>query len=54
MACPGYNEAAFMKSLKSAGHYRLYHGMLTLLSDNNTELSHWVRKPSAGPKALKT
>jgi heat shock protein HslJ len=53
MACPGYNEAAFMKSLKSAGHYRLRNGMLILLSDNHTELSHWVRKPVAGPKALK-
>ena len=54
MACPGYNEAAFMKSLRSAAHYRLRNGMLILLSDNNTELSHWVRKRGAGPKALKT
>ncbi|HVS96942.1 MAG TPA: META domain-containing protein [Puia sp.] len=54
MACPGYNEAAFMKSLRSAGHYRLRNGVLTLLSDNNTELSRWARKTGAGPKALKT
>lgn len=53
MACPGYNEAAFMKSLRSAGRYRLRNGVLILLSDNNTELSHWIRKQSAGPKALK-
>jgi heat shock protein HslJ len=53
MSCPGYNEPAFIKSLRSAGRYRLRDGMLTLLSDNNTELSHWVRKPGVGPKALK-
>ena len=53
MACPGYNEPAFMKSLRSAGRFRLRNGVLTLLSDDNTELSHWVRQPGAGPKALK-
>ena len=53
MACPGYNEPAFMKSLRSAGRFRLRNGVLTLLSDDNTELSHWVRRPGAGPKALK-
>jgi heat shock protein HslJ len=46
MACPGYNEPAFMKSLRSAGRFRLRQGMLILLSDDNTELSHWVRKPN--------
>jgi heat shock protein HslJ len=53
MACPGYNEPAFMKSLKSAAHYRLRNGILTLLSDDRTELSHWMRKPSAPSKTLK-
>lgn len=53
MACTGYNEAAFMKSLKSATHYRLSNGVLTLLSDEHAELSHWTRKPSSGPKAFK-
>ena len=53
MACPGYNEPAFMKSLRSAGRYRLRNGVLTLLSDDNTELSNWVRRPGVGPKALK-
>lgn len=53
MACPGYNEAAFIKSLKNASHYRLHDGTLTLLSDNNTELSRWARKPANRPKALK-
>jgi len=53
MACPGYNEPAFMKSLKSTTHYRLRNGILTLLLDNKTELSHWMRKPPAPSKALK-
>ena len=53
MACPGYNEPAFMKSLKNVSHYRLNKGMLTLLSDDNTELSHWMRKPSTPSKTLK-
>jgi heat shock protein HslJ len=53
MACQGYNERAFIKSLLSAGRYRLRNGELTLLSDDNTELSHWVRKPGIAPKALK-
>jgi heat shock protein HslJ len=53
MACQGYNERAFIKSLLSAGRYRLRDGVLTLLSDDNTELSHWVRKPGKAPKALK-
>jgi heat shock protein HslJ len=53
MVCPGYNERAFVKSLLSAGRYRLRDGILTLLSDDNTELSHWVRKPGKAPKALK-
>jgi heat shock protein HslJ len=54
MACPGYNEAAFMKSLQSTSRYRLRHGMLTLLGDDNAELSQWARKPGTGPRALKT
>lgn len=53
MACPGYNEPAFLKSLKNVSHYRLSNGVLTLLDDNRTELSHWMRKPASGPKALK-
>ncbi|GGB11154.1 META domain-containing protein [Puia dinghuensis] len=53
MACPGYNEPAFLQSLKSVGHYRLHSGTLTLLSDGGTELSHWTRKPAVAPKAIK-
>lgn len=53
MSCAGYNEAGFMKSLKSAGRYRLHNGTLTLLGDDNTELSEWARQPGGGAKALK-
>ena len=52
MSCPGYNEQAFVKSLMHVNHYRLEKGMLILLSDN-TELSRWIRKPAAVPKAGK-
>lgn len=52
--CPGYNEAAFLKSLRSTGRYRLRNGVLSLLSDDNTELSRWTRKAGAAPKALRT
>jgi len=53
MACPGYNEPAFMKSLRSTAHYRIRNGILTLLAEDNTELSHWVRKPAVASKTLK-
>jgi heat shock protein HslJ len=49
MACTGYNEQAFLKSLLSANHYRLKKGMLILMSDQ-TELSRWTRKVSPAPK----
>lgn len=52
MACQGYNEKSFLKSLLSTSHYRLRDGILTLWSDN-AELSRWTRKPAAGPKANK-
>jgi heat shock protein HslJ len=53
MACPGYNEGAFIKSLQHATHFRLRDGVLSLMADDNSELSRWVRKPSAPAKALK-
>ena len=46
MACPGYNEKAFLKSLLLTTHYKLKNGVLTLLAEDNTELSRWERKPS--------
>ncbi len=51
--CPGYNEPAFIKSLLNASRYRLRNGVLTLLSHDNAELSHWMRKRGDAPKALK-
>lgn len=53
MACPGYNEPAFIKSLRTTTHYRLRNGILTLLSDDNRELSRWMRKPAVPSKSLK-
>jgi heat shock protein HslJ len=53
MACPGYNEPAFIKSLLNVSRYRLRNGILTLLSQDNTELSHWGRKRVDILKALK-
>jgi heat shock protein HslJ len=53
MACQGYNEQAFLKSLRQTGHYRLRNGVLTLLSDDHAELSRWIRKPAVPPKSLK-
>lgn len=44
MACPGYNEQQFIKNLLRTSHYRLKYGLLTLLSDDNGELSRWERK----------
>jgi heat shock protein HslJ len=54
MACPGYNEPAFMKSLQHTSHYRLRNGVLSLLAEDNSELSRWMRQASAPPKAIKT
>lgn len=54
MACPGYNESAFLKSLKKTARFRLSDGTLTLLGEDKAELSHWIRKPAKAPKALKT
>jgi len=46
MACPGYNEQSFLKSLLHANRYRLRDGVLTLIAEDNSELSHWARKPT--------
>jgi heat shock protein HslJ len=45
MACPGYNEPAFIKSLLRTNGYKFDNGDLILLYDG-TELSHWGRKPA--------
>ncbi|RYG31071.1 MAG: META domain-containing protein, partial [Chitinophagaceae bacterium] len=44
MACPGYNEDGFLKSLPKANHYRFENGMMILMLDA-TEVSRWSRQP---------
>lgn len=46
MACPGYNEKAFLKSLLLTTHFKMKNGTLILLAEDNTELSRWERKPT--------
>lgn len=42
MACPGYNEPAFLKSLLRTNNYKFERGTLILMFDA-TELSRWTR-----------
>jgi hypothetical protein len=42
--CSGYDETAFLLSLKKANRYRVLNGDLILYFDA-TELSRWTRKP---------
>jgi len=42
MACTGYNENAFIKSLLRTNGYKFDNGVLVLLFDG-TELSRWTR-----------
>ena len=53
MACEGYNEKAFLKSLLATTRYRVQDGILTFLGDNNQEISHWGRKPASAMRPLK-
>jgi len=53
MACTGYNEKAFIKSLLHTTHFTISNGVLTLLAEDNSSLSHWARKPGTQPKVLK-
>jgi heat shock protein HslJ len=46
MACTGYNEKAFVKSLLLTTHFKIRNGVLILLAEDNTELSRWERKPT--------
>jgi heat shock protein HslJ len=48
MACPGYNEPAFLKTLLSTNRYKREDSVLVLMF-NQTELSRWTRKPYHGP-----
>lgn len=45
--CSGYNEGAFLKNLFMANRYTIRDSVLTLWFDQ-TELSHWTRKPQRG------
>jgi heat shock protein HslJ len=43
MACPGYNEPAFLKSLMKTMRYKLHNDTLTFIADDHSELSRWCR-----------
>lgn len=53
MACPGYNEKAFLKSLLQVTHFKVQNGVMTLMGPDNAALSRWERKPSAQPTSGK-
>jgi heat shock protein HslJ len=42
MACPGYNEKAFLNNLTKTNRYQIKNGVLQLMY-NTTILSNWVR-----------
>ncbi len=42
MACPGYNEKAFIESLLKVDHFRIENGVLELMAEK-TVLSTWKR-----------
>ena len=48
MACPGYNEKAFMDNLFLTNNFKIENGVLMLMN-NETALSKWVRKLSPAP-----
>jgi heat shock protein HslJ len=48
MACPGYNEAAFIKALLNTNRYKKEDSVLILMFDQ-TQLSKWTRKPYHAP-----
>ena len=48
MACPGYNEKAFLESLLKTNRYEIKNGVLQLMY-NTTVLSQWVRHEDANP-----
>lgn len=49
MACTGYNEDAFIKSLLRTNHYRFEDGLLVLMIGTE-QLSRWTRKPDRSMK----
>ena len=53
MACPGYNEDAFIKSLIRTNKFKFDNGVLVLLFES-TELSRWTRRPEKELKVKRT
>lgn len=53
MACPGYNEAAFLKTLLNTNRYKREDSVLVLMFDR-TVLSRWTRKPYRAPMSKGT
>ena len=53
MACAGYNERGFIKSLLHVNGYKFDNGVLILLFDA-TELSRWTRQPPRAPQINRT
>jgi heat shock protein HslJ len=53
MTCPGYNEPAFLNSLHNTAHFRLHNGVLSLVGDDNEELSRWMRRQATLIKSSK-
>lgn len=53
MACPGYNENAFIKSLFRVNKYKFDQGVLVLMFET-TELSRWTRKLEKPSRINKT
>lgn len=52
MACPGYNEGAFVKNLLRTNRFRFEDSVLILMVEE-TELSRWSRTPSKPPVSNK-
>lgn len=48
MVCPGFNEAAFLKTLLNTNRYKKEGDVLVLMFDQ-TQLSRWTRKPYRAP-----
>jgi heat shock protein HslJ len=44
MACPGFNELGFLRSLTSTVRFKLRHDTLIFIGDGHVELSKWIRK----------
>lgn len=53
MACPGYNETAFLKNLLNTNRIKRDGSILILMFDQ-TELSRWTRKPYRAPMSKGT